>query len=118
MVQASLKAIADEQVLQLTTVGRTTGLPREIEIWFVVCRERFYLFAETRESAGWVKNIMRNPTVAVRVAQRRIDARARVLDRHLDRILWREVAAIAHQKYGWGDGLPVEITPLPEPRID
>jgi hypothetical protein len=59
----SLQSIADEQVLYLTTIGRTTGLPREIEIWFVLCRERFYLLAETGEAAGWVKNIRRNPKV-------------------------------------------------------
>ena len=48
---------ADEQVLHVTTVGRKTGQPREIEIWFIVCRGKLYLFAETGETAGWVKNI-------------------------------------------------------------
>jgi hypothetical protein len=48
---ASLRSLADEQALSLTTIGRKTGLPREIEIWFVVCCERFYLFAETGEAA-------------------------------------------------------------------
>ena len=109
---ASLKGVADRQVLHLTTMGRTTGLPREIEIWFVVCRERFYLFAETREAAGWIKNIRRNPQVTVRIGEWHIDARARVLDCHIDRTLWDQVAEIANGKYGWGDGLPVEITPL------
>jgi deazaflavin-dependent oxidoreductase (nitroreductase family) len=109
----SLQSVADEQVLYLTTIGRTTGLPREIEIWFVVCRERLYLFAETAEAAGWVKNISRNPKVTVRIGERQIDATARVLDRTADRTLWDQVAAIADRKYGWGDGLPVEITPIP-----
>jgi deazaflavin-dependent oxidoreductase (nitroreductase family) len=109
----SLESVADKQVLYLTTVGRTTGLRREIEIWFVVCCERLYLFAETREAAGWVKNIRRNPKVAVRIGEWHIDATARVLDRQSDRQLWDQVAAIADRKYGWGDGLPVEITPLP-----
>jgi len=112
MAQASFQSIADEQVLYLTTIGRTTGLPREIEIWFVVCRGRFYLFAETSAAAGWVKNIRRNPKVALRIGERQIDATARVLERHADRKLRDEVAAIADRKYGWGDGLPVEITPL------
>ena len=76
-----LASIADEQVLYLTTIGRTTGLPREIEIWFVVCRERFYLLAETGEAAGWVKNIRRNPRVVLRIAERQIDAMARVVDK-------------------------------------
>lgn len=108
----SFQRVADEQVLHLTTTGRKTGLPREIEIWFVVCRERFYLFAETGKAAGWVKNIRRNPKAGVRIGERHLDATARVLDRQADRELWDEVAAVANRKYGWGDGLPVEITPI------
>jgi deazaflavin-dependent oxidoreductase (nitroreductase family) len=81
-------------------VGRTTGLPREIEIWFVVYGERFYLFAETGEAAGWVKNIRCKPNVTVRIGERRIDATARVLDHHTDRKLPEQVVAIADRKYG------------------
>ena len=68
MTCANLTSVADKQVLYLTTVGRSTGLPREIEIWFVVWCGRLYLFAETREAAGWVRNIRRNPEVTVRIA--------------------------------------------------
>jgi hypothetical protein len=55
-----------------------------------------------------VKNIRRNPAVTVRIGVPRIGATARVLDREL----WEQVAAIADRKYGWGDGLPVEITAI------
>jgi deazaflavin-dependent oxidoreductase (nitroreductase family) len=113
MVSVTLQSVADKQVLYLATIGRRTGLPRGIEIWFVICGERFYLFAETGEAAGWVKNIRRNPRVTVRIGDQQIDGTARVLDRDVDHELWEEVAAIADRKYGWGDGLPVEITPLP-----
>ena len=113
MACGSLESVADEQVLYLTTVGRRTGLPREIEIWFVVQCGRLYLFAETGEAAGWVKNIRRNPKVTVCTGEWRIDATARVLDRHIDRNLWDQVTEIANRKYGWGDGLPVEVTPVP-----
>jgi deazaflavin-dependent oxidoreductase (nitroreductase family) len=112
MTCVSLRSVAKKQVLYLTTVGRRTGLPREIEIWFVVWCERLYLFAETREAAGWVKNIRRNPKVMVGIGECRIDATARVLEPRTDRKLWDRVAAIANRKYGWGDGLPVEITRL------
>jgi len=112
MTGASLHTVADKQILYLTTIGRTTGLPRQIEIWFVVCRERFYLFAERGEAAGWVKNVRRNPKVMVRIGEWRIDATARVLNRQADRKLWELVAGMADHKYGWGEGLPVEVTPL------
>jgi deazaflavin-dependent oxidoreductase (nitroreductase family) len=105
MTWTSLNSVADKQVLYLTTVGRRTGLPREIEIWFVVWCERLYLFAETREAAGWVKIIRRNRKVTVHIGEWRIDGAARVLDHHTDRKLWDQVAAIANRKYGWGDGL-------------
>ena len=48
--------------------------------------------------------------VTVRIGEWQIDATARVLERQADRQLWDEVAAIADRKYGWGDGLPAEIT--------
>jgi len=112
MTWASLKSVAGKQVLYLTTVGRRTGLPREIEIWFVVWCERLYLFAETREAAGWVKNIRRNPKVTVRIGEWHSEATARVLDHQTDRKLCEQIAEIANRKYGWGDGLPVENTPL------
>jgi deazaflavin-dependent oxidoreductase (nitroreductase family) len=115
MNRPSIQRFTDEKVLHLTTIGRRTGVPRQIKIWFVVYNDRFYLFAETGESTAWVKNIRRNSEVVVQIGERQIGATARVLDRETDRELWDQVAAIADRKYGWGDGLPVEITPLALP---
>jgi deazaflavin-dependent oxidoreductase (nitroreductase family) len=112
MLARTMQDVADERVLHLTTTGRRTGVPREIEIWFVVYGGRFYLFAETGEAAAWVKNIRSNPAVSVRIGRSCLRATARILDRALDRDLWDQVAVIANRKYGWGDGLLVEITPL------
>jgi deazaflavin-dependent oxidoreductase (nitroreductase family) len=95
-------SVGDQRVLYPTTILRRTGLRRQIEIWLVVCRKRFYLFAEVGEAAGWVKNIRHNPNVAIRIGKHQIDARARVLDRETDRRLWDEIAAIAEQKYVMG----------------
>jgi deazaflavin-dependent oxidoreductase (nitroreductase family) len=112
MSSATFENLAGEQVLHLTTVGRVTGRPHEIEIWFILCREKFYLFAERGEATGWVKNIRRSPNVSVRIREREIEAVAKVLDYQTDRQLWDKVQAIAEHKYGWGGGLPVEITPV------
>ena len=42
----------DEQYLYLTTTGRVTGKPREIEIWFVESAGKYYVLAEHREDAA------------------------------------------------------------------
>jgi deazaflavin-dependent oxidoreductase (nitroreductase family) len=113
MDRASIQEFAANKVLYLTTIGRRTGLPRQIEIWFVVDHGRFYMLAENRDDPPWVKNIRHNREVGVRVGDRQICATARVLDSGTDRELWDRVSEIADRKYGWGDGLPVEITPSP-----
>ena len=104
--------LADLPYLYLTTTGRKTGLPREIEIWFVQRVDRFYIFAEHGHNAQWVKNIQHNPQVLVRVGETTWRATARVLERVTDDKLWQAVQAQARHKYGWGEGLPVEITPV------
>ena len=98
------------QFLYLTTTGRTTGLPREIEIWFVEAEGKYYILAEFRE-AHWVRNIEKNPRVRVRVGDRNFAATARILDPKLDATAWQTARELERQKYGWGDGYPVEITP-------
>jgi len=99
-------------VLYLTTVGRISGLPRTIEIWFVAHQGDLYLFAEHHHQTGWVKNIEKNPLVQVRIGGAELEARARILDHNLDAALWRTVQDLATQKYAWGEGLPVQLTPI------
>lgn len=105
------EAYSTVQYLYLTTTGRKTGLPREIEIWFVAHRGRFYILAEHFHRTQWVKNILANPQVRVRLAGREFTARARVLDEQQDAALYQMAQQLEREKYEWGDGLPVEITP-------
>src|SRR6059058_5827821 len=55
-----------EQYLYLTTRGRKSGTPREIEIWFTNYNGRFYLIAE-HASSQWVQNLQANPEATIRV---------------------------------------------------
>ena len=95
--------------LYLTTIGRITGEPRQIEIWFVKFQGRFYVLAEHFHEAQWVKNITRNPRVQVRVDADEFEATARVLDEQRDEEMWQTAQRLSREKYGWGEGLPVEI---------
>src|SRR5215472_12765594 len=100
---ARIEDIADAQVLYLTTIGRKTGLPREIEIWFVIFTGRFYLFAETGEAARWVRNIRHEPKVTVRIGDCRIQA-GRACARSADRSQPVGPGCRHRQrKYRWGD---------------
>ena len=99
------------QYLDLTTVGRITGEPRQIEIWFIRSQGKFYVLAEHFHEAQWVKNIERNPRVHVRVGDQEFEATARALDEQRDREEWQTAQRLSLEKYGWGDGLPVEIIP-------
>jgi deazaflavin-dependent oxidoreductase (nitroreductase family) len=56
---------ASEPFLYLTTVGRRTGRPHRIEIWFAAHGGRLYLLSGGRERADWVRNIRASPRVTV-----------------------------------------------------
>jgi deazaflavin-dependent oxidoreductase (nitroreductase family) len=99
------------QYLYLTTTGRRTGQPREIEIWFTQRGGRYYLVAEHRERAQWVRNLKAMPRVGVRVGRRAFPAQARVVDAKTEPELARAVKTLSEKKYGWGSGLVVELDP-------
>jgi deazaflavin-dependent oxidoreductase (nitroreductase family) len=97
--------------LHLMTTGRRTGIPREIEIWFTRNGDRYYLVAETGERAQWVMNLRHDPRVRWRVGRTAFDGRARVVDPVRQRPLAAAVRAWSTAKYGWGEGLIVELRP-------
>jgi deazaflavin-dependent oxidoreductase (nitroreductase family) len=107
----------EAECLHLTTTGRRSGQPREIEIWFTAHEGRYYLIAEHGERADWVRNLRADPRVRVCVDGHAFAARARVVDAASEAQLHRDVRARSEAKYGWGDGLVVEVvrTPAPTP---
>jgi deazaflavin-dependent oxidoreductase (nitroreductase family) len=56
-----------QDVCYVTTRGRRSGRPHEIEIWFAVAGDTFYLLSGGGESADWVRNLRAEPAVMVRV---------------------------------------------------
>src|SRR5262245_17234640 len=109
MPTPELDALADEEVLYLTTIGRKTGKPRTIEIWFVRYQRCIYLLAEHGRRAQWVRNLGANPDVTIQIGQLRFRGRGRVLDDDRDRHEWQAVADLSRHKYRWGEGLPVRL---------
>ena len=104
--------LAREQYLYLTTHGRKSGRPREIEIWFTEREGRYYIIAEY-DTSHWLRNLLANPVVQVRVCGQTFSGRARVLNPQNDADLRAAVQQLSHAKYGWSDGTVVEISPDP-----
>lgn len=79
MPVTDLRALAGEDFCYLTTTGRVTGRPHEIEIWFALVPERraLYMLSGGGDRSDWVKNLRRNPEVTVRVADGRFAGLAR-----------------------------------------
>ncbi len=71
---------ADDDFCYLTTRGRRTGRPHEIEIWFALDGGSLYLLSGGGDRSDWVQNLRADPAVTVRVRDRTYDATARVVD--------------------------------------
>ena len=71
--------LADEDVCYLTTTGRKTGNPHEIEIWFGIRDGTLYLLSGGRDAADWVKNIRKGRDVKLRINSQSAPAKARIL---------------------------------------
>ena len=108
--------MSTEQFLYLTTTGRVTGQARQIEIWYVEHNGCYYIVSEHREKAHWVRNFQKQPAVNFSVgtgdepesARRRSAAFARAVT---DPELLDQVRALMNSKYGWSNGLVVELNP-------
>ena len=62
-----LESLAQEDFCYLTTIGRVSGRPHTIEIWFALHERTLYMLAGGREQSDWVKNIQVQPEVTVRI---------------------------------------------------
>jgi deazaflavin-dependent oxidoreductase (nitroreductase family) len=76
----SLDALGTEDYCYLTTTGRISGEPREIEIWFGIQGTTLYMLSGGRDRSNWVRNLMRMPEVRVRIGDRRFAGTARIVE--------------------------------------
>jgi deazaflavin-dependent oxidoreductase (nitroreductase family) len=70
----------DDDFCYLTTVGRRTGRPHEIEIWFALDGPTLYLLSGGRDRSDWVRNLRVDPAVTVRLRDTIYDGTARVVE--------------------------------------
>jgi deazaflavin-dependent oxidoreductase (nitroreductase family) len=63
----------------LTTIGRRSGQPHRIEIWFGVDNGRLYLLSGGRDRSDWVRNLQANPRVTIELGVETRAGTARIL---------------------------------------
>ena len=91
-LNSRLSALAKEEYCYLTTTGRVTGKPHEIEIWFGLNNATLYLMSGDGKS-DWVKNLLKNPSVTVQIAKHTFSGIARVAKNEQEQMLARNMLA-------------------------
>jgi deazaflavin-dependent oxidoreductase (nitroreductase family) len=95
--------LATEAYAYLTTRGRRSGLPREIEIWFALSDDgaTVHLMAGGGEGANWVRNLRADPDVSVRIGPTTLAGTAAALEPGPEDDAAREALVL---KYRRGEG--------------
>jgi deazaflavin-dependent oxidoreductase (nitroreductase family) len=91
-----------EDFCYLTTTGRVTGKPHQIEIWFGLRDRSFYLLSGGGDRSDWVRNLLKDPSVTVRVGKHIFSATARVITDEKEE---KEARYMLAEKYNeWDEG--------------
>lgn len=101
-------------VIDLTTIGRSTGRLHRIEIWFAEHNRSLYLLSGGGCRSDWVRNLVVDPMVIVRAGGLGHRALGRVVDDPIEKRLARDtVFAKYASRYG-GDlaGWPESAFPI------
>jgi len=119
--EAQLRSVAEASTVALTTIGRKSGEPRTVTIWFVVdAQGRLYVQSGSGGTTDWYQNLRQTPAVSLLIGELEMTARAEPID---DAAEIARVHELYRQKYlraritGWfggevGHGRVVALTDL------
>lgn len=99
---ALLAKLSKEDYCYLTTTGRLSGRPHEIEIWFGVEGTSLYLLSGGGYDSDWVKNLQKNPNVSVRIGKHKFGGVARLVDDQEKELRARYMLAEKYQEWEQG----------------
>lgn len=98
------ESLAQLRVCDLETIGRVTGRPHVVEIWFAAdpIRRRVYMLAGGRDQADWTRNVRRDGSVRMRFGKLWLKGAARWIEGEPEEQLARRLLAAKY--YGWTEG--------------
>ena len=88
-----LSDLKQQDYCYLTTTGRISGNPHEIEIWFGLNEGTLYILSGGDDKSDWVKKLRRDPAVTVRIAKQTFNATARIVEDKAEQMLARNLLA-------------------------
>jgi deazaflavin-dependent oxidoreductase (nitroreductase family) len=107
-------ALKNDLVIDITTIGRKTGKPRRLEIWFHNLNGQLYITGSPGKKRDWLANMIANPKFTFHMKQSLqadIPARATPI---FDEPSRRDILARIIEKLGggrdleaWVDGSPL-----------
>ena len=69
MTSAIEQALAQDRIIDITTIGRKTGQARRIEIWFHRVDGRYYITGTPDRPRSWYANLVANPAFTFHLKQ-------------------------------------------------
>ena len=97
-----LTRLVAEEYCYVTTIGRKSGQPHKIEIWFGLQQRTLYLLSGGGDTSDWVRNMRKNPQVSVRIGRQAFAGLARAVG---DAGEERTARLLLAGKYeGWREG--------------
>ncbi len=69
MNEATSKALATDQIIDITTTGRASGEPRRIEIWFHRSGGAYYITGTPGRPRSWYANLVAHPEFTFHLKQ-------------------------------------------------
>jgi deazaflavin-dependent oxidoreductase (nitroreductase family) len=114
------RALKNDLVIDITTIGRKTGKPRRIEIWFHNVDGELYITGSPGKKRDWLANMIANPDFTFHMKQSLradIPAKATAI---FDEDARRDIFAKIIEKLGGGRDLEawVEGSPLVEVELE
>lgn len=77
-----LMGLTNEANCELTTFDRDTGAAHDVTMWFAANGNTLYMLADNSGETDWVRNILSNPEVSIRIGNSTFAGMARVVVNH------------------------------------
>jgi deazaflavin-dependent oxidoreductase (nitroreductase family) len=80
VTQAELEEVASQSTVEITTIGRKSGKPHSIPIWFVYDEGRFYIQSGQDGKTAWYQNLKKDPQIKLKLDTLAFAGKAKFID--------------------------------------